>query len=62
MWEYVILEEPNAVSLQERLGTVARDGWEAISLTAAAEFRLLALLRRRVPTSSDAERARNDDV
>ena len=62
MWEYLIVEEANAMSLQERLGTVARDGWEAISLTSAAEFRLLALLRRRVPTPSNAERARKDDV
>jgi hypothetical protein len=60
MWEYKIVEEGNPVSLQDRLGTLANDGWEAISLTSAAEFRLLALVRRRVPPPNDSERSTRD--
>jgi hypothetical protein len=30
MWEYQVVEEPNPVALQERLGRIARDGREEI--------------------------------
>lgn len=53
MWEYQVVEEPNPIALQERLGTVAHDGWEAINLVCAAECRLLALVRRRVTVSGE---------
>ncbi len=53
MWEYQVVEEPNPVALQERLGTVARDKWEAINFVCASEVRLLALVRRRVTVSGE---------
>ena len=46
-WEYLVVEEPNPVALQERLLSAAGDGWEAMSLSYAGDSRLLALLRRR---------------
>ena len=50
MWEYMIVEEANPVSLQERLGALAEDGWDMV------------LLRRRVQTSHDSEPTVPDHV
>jgi hypothetical protein len=60
-WDYQIVEEPNAVALQERLATVQQQGWEAISLGYAGECRLLVLVRRRA-TNSERSRSTADDV
>lgn len=59
-WEYQVLEEPNPVALQERLTLAGRDGWEAMSLGYAGECRLLVLVRRRSPVSTQgASRAKS---
>jgi hypothetical protein len=50
-WEYSVVEEPNPVALQVRLGILAREGWEPIGLGYAGECRLLALLRRQAADS-----------
>ena len=54
-WEYEVVEEPNAVALQERLTRVGRDGWEATSLACAGEGRLLALVRRPMTEADGGE-------
>ena len=56
-----MVEEPDAVALQERLMRLDQEGWEATSLAYAGECRLLGLVRRRrdtdtgQPLSGDAD-------
>jgi hypothetical protein len=50
-WEYRVIEEPNALALQDRLAKVDADGWEALSLAYASDYRLRALVRR--PAASE---------
>ncbi len=44
-WDYQVIEEPNPSALQERLVKADRDGWEAVSLGYAGDYRLLALIK-----------------
>jgi hypothetical protein len=53
MWEYLIVEEGNPISLQGRLVRSAREGWEAVGLACVTESRLLALLKRRIAVTGD---------
>jgi hypothetical protein len=47
-WEYLVLDEPNRVALQEQLAKSAHEGWEAIALACSGDVRFAALMRRRV--------------
>jgi hypothetical protein len=46
MWDYLVIEEGNPASLQTRLSSLGREGWEALGVACAAEHRQIVVLKR----------------